>query len=180
MKLKCEKALKRLTSKTNKSIITLWRSQEYSGWIWLLLGSWTCSLIARGISVLKDLVCTHKQLIHSLAQFTQPSVGYCIWIQVIQMQISYAISGTSLLVQCLRLHASTAGGTGSIPGQGTKILPATWQKKKKDTWLLPKHWYGEVGILISMFQVRKLRLREENWLTQRTTASQVLVTKPIL
>ena len=28
--------------------------------------------------------------------------------------------GTSLVVQWLRLCASTAGGTGSIPGQGTK------------------------------------------------------------
>ena len=32
------------------------------------------------------------------------------------------------------LPASTAGGTGSIPDQGTKILHATWsrQKKKKE------------------------------------------------
>jgi len=30
--------------------------------------------------------------------------------------------GTSLAVQWLRLHAPTAGGIGSIPGQGTKIL----------------------------------------------------------
>ena len=29
--------------------------------------------------------------------------------------------GTSLVVQLLRLHASTAGDVGSIPGQGTKI-----------------------------------------------------------
>ena len=29
--------------------------------------------------------------------------------------------GTSLVVQWLRLHTSTAGGTGSIPGLGTKI-----------------------------------------------------------
>ena len=34
-------------------------------------------------------------------------------------------SGTSLLVQWLRLSTSTAGGTGSIPGWGTKILQAT-------------------------------------------------------
>ena len=32
--------------------------------------------------------------------------------------------GTSLVVQWLRLHASTAGDTGSIPGGGTKILHA--------------------------------------------------------
>ena len=29
--------------------------------------------------------------------------------------------GTSVVVQWLELHASTAGGTGSILGQGTKI-----------------------------------------------------------
>ena len=43
------------------------------------------------------------------------------------------ILGTSLAVQCLRLSASTAGGTGLIPGWGTKILHALQrgQKKKK-------------------------------------------------
>ena len=172
-----------------KVLITVWRSQEYSVWIWLLLGSRICSLIARGISVLKDLVPTHNNsFIHLLNLLNQPSVGYYIWIQVIQMWISYAISGTSLLVRCLRLHVSTAGGMGSIPGHGTKILLATWPKKKihdfcPDCEMLRdslKHWRGEVGVLISMFQVRKLRLREENRLTPRTTASQVLVTKPVL
>ena len=41
--------------------------------------------------------------------------------------------GTSLAVHWLRLHASTAGGMGSIPGWGTKIPHATrktWPKKK--------------------------------------------------
>ena len=42
-------------------------------------------------------------------------------------------SGTFPVVQWLRLHASTAGGVGSIPGQGTKILHTVQhgQKKKK-------------------------------------------------
>ena len=41
---------------------------------------------------------------------------------------------TSLPVQWLRLHASTAGGTGLVPGQGIKIPHAVWcsQKKKKN------------------------------------------------
>ena len=41
--------------------------------------------------------------------------------------------GTSLVVQWLRLHTSSAVGLGSIPGQGTKILHITRhsQKKKK-------------------------------------------------
>ena len=38
--------------------------------------------------------------------------------------------GTSLAVQWLRLHASNAGGTGSIPGQGTKIPHAAWQGQR--------------------------------------------------
>ena len=33
--------------------------------------------------------------------------------------------GKSLVVQWLGPHSSTAGGPGSIPGQGTKILQAT-------------------------------------------------------
>ena len=32
--------------------------------------------------------------------------------------------GASLVIQRLRLSASTAGGTGSIPGRGTKTLRA--------------------------------------------------------
>ena len=42
-------------------------------------------------------------------------------------------AGTSLVVQWLRLHASTAGGAGLTLSQGTKIPHAAWcgQKKKK-------------------------------------------------
>ena len=38
--------------------------------------------------------------------------------------VKMGASGTSLAVQWLGLRASNAGGTGSIPGQGTKILQA--------------------------------------------------------
>ena len=43
--------------------------------------------------------------------------------------------GDFLTVQWLGLHTSTAAGTGSIPGQGTKILHAArcGTKKNKDT-----------------------------------------------
>ena len=40
------------------------------------------------------------------------------------------ISGTSLVVQWLRLHVSTARGTGSSPGWGTKILHPTKYSQK--------------------------------------------------
>ena len=36
------------------------------------------------------------------------------------------------MVQCLRLHALTAKGLGSIPGWGTKILQAMRHGKKKN------------------------------------------------
>ena len=41
-------------------------------------------------------------------------------------------TGTSLVVQWLRLHASNAGGMGSIPGWGTKI-PHAMECGKKNT-----------------------------------------------
>ena len=40
--------------------------------------------------------------------------------------------GDSLAVQCLGLCASTAGGMGLIPGQGTKILRAVQHSQKKN------------------------------------------------
>ena len=47
---------------------------------------------------------------------------------------------TSLAVQWLKLHASTAGSTGSIPGEGTKI-PHAIQHSHKQT----KNLYTNVG-----------------------------------
>ena len=49
----------------------------------------------------------------------------------IKTNIKIEVIWTSLEVQWLRLCASTAGGTGSIPGQGTKILHATRRSQKK-------------------------------------------------
>ena len=43
---------------------------------------------------------------------------------------STLISGTSLAIQLLRHHASTAGGVGSILPQGPKIPHAMWHGKK--------------------------------------------------
>ena len=46
------------------------------------------------------------------------------------MALDMGLIGTSLAVQWLRLRTSNAGGMGSIPGQGAKILHAVWHGKK--------------------------------------------------
>ena len=45
---------------------------------------------------------------------------------------------TSIAVQWLRVHASTAGGAGSIPGWGTKILCAVQNGQKKNKEFIDK------------------------------------------
>ena len=60
------------------------------------------------------------------------------------------IYGNSLAVQWLGLHASTAKGTGSIPGQGTKIPQAVWcsqktERKKENKLMATKGERGREG-----------------------------------
>ena len=43
-----------------------------------------------------------------------------LWKNLNSCLVKNLISGTSLVVQWLRLHAPNAGGQGSIPGQGTR------------------------------------------------------------
>ena len=45
--------------------------------------------------------------------------------------LKWVILGNSLVFQLLGLHLSIAGGMGSIPGQGTKILHAAQPGQKK-------------------------------------------------
>ena len=47
------------------------------------------------------------------------------------VRLRVLLPGTSLAVQWLRIHASTAEGAGSVPGWGTKIPHATCGKRKK-------------------------------------------------
>lgn len=46
--------------------------------------------------------------------------------------------GTSLVIHWLRLHASKAGGAGSIPDQGTEVPHATQCGKKRKKKSLPE------------------------------------------
>ena len=59
---------------------------------------------------------------------------FIIFLYVSKVPLIFAldknIAGTSQVVQWLRLHASTAGSTGSIPGWGTKIPHAACMAKK--------------------------------------------------
>ena len=59
-------------------------------------------------------------------------------IFLIYSSLNSSLLGDSLAVQWLGVRTSTTGGTGSIPGQGTKIPQATplGQKKKKNLSLL--------------------------------------------
>ena len=52
-------------------------------------------------------------------------------------------SRTSLVVQWLRIRASNTGGTGSIPGQGTRILHACHMAKKKKVFMYNFFPYSE-------------------------------------
>ena len=59
------------------------------------------------------------------------AVGLCSLLldaagRVVKMVIKCFTLRTSLEVQWLRHQTTTAGGVGSIPGLGTKILHATW------------------------------------------------------
>ena len=57
----------------------------------------------------------------------------CTFPNVFYLALKIIFIGSLLAVQQLRLQASIAGGAGLIPGQGTRILHATWcgQKTKK-------------------------------------------------
>ena len=60
--------------------------------------------------------------------------------------------GNSLAVQWLGLCASTAGGMGSIPGQGTKIPQAEQGSQKK------RHCNGNEASFIWLYDYLKLEI----------------------
>ena len=59
-------------------------------------------------------------------QFLGFSLLFVRWL-LLHLVLYTSLPGTSLVVQWLRPCASTAGGTGLIPGQGTKIPHAKQQ-----------------------------------------------------
>lgn len=49
----------------------------------------------------------------------------------VPIKLKTSSMGTFLGAQLLKIHVSTVRGTGSIPGQGSRILNAAKKKKKK-------------------------------------------------
>ena len=62
----------------------------------------------------------------------------------IQLCFKVSCNVTSLVIQWLGLHASTAGGKGSIPGRGPKIPQAGRHGKKKKKKKNDKIFYATV------------------------------------
>ena len=81
------------------------------------------------------LTCCHFSVSRTFVLFSAwITLSITFLISVVQITPSFKTQtkycGTSLAVQWLGLHASTAGGPGSIPGLGTKILPAPQRGQK--------------------------------------------------
>ena len=67
---------------------------------------------------------------------------------IVQVKPIFKGLGASMAVWWLRLHSFTVEGMGLNPGQGTKILHATWQKeRKKEEKRKRKERFGE-GLLL--------------------------------
>ena len=61
--------------------------------------------------------------------------GYLDFVKCLKLFSTWnGHGGTSLAVLQLRLCTSTAGGAGSKPSRGTKILHAAWPKQSKRPW----------------------------------------------
>ena len=90
--------------------------------------------------------------------------GYWIYSAFARKHHQNWCGRTSLVVQWLTLCASTTGGTGSIPGRGTKISHATVQPKtdrqvnKKLTWHSVLIIYNTQHLKISVFNVLFVQL----------------------
>ena len=89
----------------------------------------------------------------------------------------HAYQGNSLAVQWLRFRASTAGNTGLNPGQGTKILQATWHgQKHKQNHHQQKHAF-QVGTIITLILYKRkletVSIHQRPWNMHFKQATQV-------
>ena len=73
-------------------------------------------------------------------------------------------AGISLVVQQFRLHTSTAGGLGFLPGQETKIPKAIWYGKKiKQTHNRNRLTDIEIGFMVAKWGTGQERDGPEIW-----------------
>ena len=81
---------------------------------------------------------------------------YCYWLNIIENKLD----GTSLVIQYWRLRASTSGGTGLIPGLGTKIPQPAWHSQKKEKKMSENYWerVRNLGETYSSFVILRLSL----------------------
>ena len=70
-------------------------------------------------------------------------------------------SGTSLAVQWLRLHTSTAGGVGLILGRGNKIPQAAWHGQKKNNNNTKEGPTSDTAVKEGLLEEITLKLRPE-------------------
>ena len=106
---------------THKCYLTGWHNNEKR-----LVSVRLCFVMGSG-SLHQRKYCQAKKMFKTVC-----NQRWTEWLQ------NVGCTGTSLVVQWLRSHPSTAGGTGLIPGQGTKIphCHILWLKKKKKS----KRW----------------------------------------
>ena len=116
--------------------LTPWTEAPTPGTAWWLRSYW-CHPKSRYVSFLKP------SFVVKLLFFYDWITLFVAWQKLYFCKFDFAFvslpicqlkkqSVISLAVQWLRLHTSTAGGTGSIPGSGTRITHATVCGQKKE------------------------------------------------
>ena len=76
--------------------------------------------------------------------------------------------GISPVVQWLRLHASNAGGMGSIPGQGTKIPHIVWLGEKSKKKINKRRRKGRRGAGLNQMDKWKSTFQAEETIGTKT------------
>ena len=124
------------------------RWQKRKGWLWANLTSFIISAaVWPNWSSNTCPTCLTRWLYESNAKRDVNSfLQYKIWLKW----------GNSLVVQWLGLCACTAGGTGSIPGWGTRILHTAWHGQKKQINKIKCDLNVRMGLLPSVGQEMRI------------------------